>query len=162
MIDHGNSAGTDPARDRLADAAHADHPDLAIPERTGAQGKTLRGPEPGTQVSVGLDEFAQGRDQKPEREVRDLFGQDIRRVGDDDIALTRVIRVDVIVADAEGGDDLELRKTREHLAVAPYRTEGHRGPADFLRNGRSQSLEVGVGLKRMQHQLVGKTVVDDW
>jgi hypothetical protein len=47
---------------------------------------------------------------KPQRDIRDLFGQDIRRVGDDDIVVAGVIGIDVIVADAERGDDLELRK----------------------------------------------------
>ena len=133
MIDHRNARGLEPASDRLADPAHADDPDLAIPQRADAQGKLLRHPEAGAQIAIGLDEFAQGRDQQPHRDVGDLFGQHVRRVGDDDVVFARVIGIDVIVADAEAGDDLELRKQRQRRLVGVHGVVGDRGAADFRR-----------------------------
>ena len=124
-------------------------------------GIILRRPQPGTQIAVGLDEFAQGRDQKPHRDVGDLFGQHVGRVGDDDIVFAGVGGIDVIVADAEGGDDFEFRKQRQRRLVGAHRMVGHRDAADFRGDGRSQPLEVVLGFERMQDELVGKTVVED-
>jgi hypothetical protein len=72
-----------------------------------------------------------------------------------------IVGIDVIVADTESGDDLELRKPRERLAVAPHRIVSDRDAADFLGDRRVQPFEITGGLKRMQGELIGKAVVDD-
>jgi hypothetical protein len=101
------------ARDRLADPAHADDADLAVAQRADAERVVLGLPETGTHITVGLDEFAQGADQKAHRHVGDLLGQHIRRVGDNDVALGRVFGIDMIVADAEARHELELGQLRQ-------------------------------------------------
>ena len=53
------------------------------------------------------------------RGVGDLLGQHVRRVGDDDAALGRRLDVDRVVADAEIGDDLELRQALDQRAGRP-------------------------------------------
>ena len=50
-------------------------------------------------------------------EVGDRFGQDVRRVGDDDAAGARVRDVDVVVPDGDVGDDLQLRRRVDGGAI---------------------------------------------
>ena len=161
MIGHRHERGFEPAPDRLPDAAHADNADLAVAQRAGAQGIALRLPQAGAQIAVGLDEFAQGGDQKPHRDVGDLFGQHVGRVGDDDVVLARIGGIDVVVADAEACDDLELGEMRQRFPVGRHRVIGDRHAAGFRHDIGRQSLEVGTGLRRMQDELVRKAVFED-
>ena len=124
-----------PARDRLADPAHADDADLAVAQRADAERILLRRPEAGAEIAVGLDEFAQRGDQEPHRDVGDLLGQHIGRIGDHDVVLARVFGVDMVVADAERRHDLELGKHRDSvLGVAAHRVIGDRHAARARRD----------------------------
>ena len=161
MIGNRHERGLEPASDRLTDAAHADDPDLAVAQRADAQGIVLRLPQAGAQIAVGLDELAQGRDQKPHRDVGDLFGQHVGRVGDDDIVLARIGRIDVVVADAEARDDFELGEMRQRLRVGRHHVIGHRHAADLRYRFGRQSLEVGAALRHMQDELIRKAVFQD-
>src|SRR4029079_15109923 len=51
------------------------------------------------------------------RTIRDALVQDVRRVGDDDVALLRRDQVDLVDAYAEVGDDFQLGKRIHQLAV---------------------------------------------
>ena len=154
MIDHGNARGVEPAPDRLADPAHADHPDLAVAQRADAQGIVLRRPQAGAQIAVGLDELAQGRDQKSHRDIGDLFGQHVGRIGDDDVVLARVIGIDVIVADAES-----WRRSRAS-ENAPASCCRH---APYCRSPRRRGFSPATaGVNRSRSCLVSKECSTNW
>ena len=58
---------------------------------------------PFAQVAIRLRQLTNGREHQPDREIRDLFGQDVGRVGDDDAAPPRLGGIHGVVADAEIG-----------------------------------------------------------
>ena len=69
------------------------------------------------QIALGAGELADRHEEEPEGGVGDLFGQDVRRVGDDDAALGGGGEVDAVIADAEAGDDLEPRQPPDQVAA---------------------------------------------
>lgn len=69
--------------------------------------------------------------------------QHVGRVGDDDLVIARIDEIDMVVADAERGDDLQLRKFRDHGGVDAHEA-GHRHAADALRDGRRQPAEIAL------------------
>src|SRR4029077_2517923 len=70
-------------------------------------------------------------------------------------------RIDMVVANAEGGNDLEFWKQPERPGIAAHRIVGDRRAADLARDIRRQPLQIVRRLEMMQHELVGKTIVDD-
>jgi hypothetical protein len=74
-------------------------------------------PVAGAQIALGLRQMPHGGEQEPEGGVGDFLVEHIRRVGDDDAVSARPFGVDVVVADAEARDDLELGKARHQRAV---------------------------------------------
>ena len=161
MIGDRHERGFEPASDRLSDAAHADDPDLAVAQRADAQWIVLRLPQAGAQIAVGLDEFAQGRDQQAHCDVGDLFGQHVGRVGDDDIVLTRIRGIDMVVADAEACDHFQLGELRQRLRIGRHHVIGHRHAANLRHSIGRQPLEVGAALRHMQDELIRKAVFQD-
>src|SRR4051794_30780221 len=67
----------------------------------------------------------------------------------------------MVVADAETGDDLELWEFLQRRLVAAHRVVGHCHAADSLGDLRREAVEVAAGLELVQHELVGKAVLDD-
>ena len=161
MIADRHERGFEPTPDRLPDAAHADDPDLAVAQRTDAQGIVLRLPQAGAQIAVSLDELAHGRDQQAHRDVGDFFRQHVGRVGDDDIVLTRIGGIDMVVADAEARDDFKLGELRQCLRIGRHHVIGHRHAADLRYRFGRQALEVGAALRHMQDVLIRKAVFQD-
>ena len=100
VIDHRHLHGVEPARDRLADGAHADHADGAVAQRRLGERIGALDPFAGAQIALGLREFAHRAQDQPERGVGDLLVEHLRRVGDGDAVLGRPFDVDVVVADA--------------------------------------------------------------
>ena len=82
VIGHRHLHGLEPARDRLPDAAHADHADGAVTQRRLAQRIGLLRPLARAQVALGLRELAHGAKEQPQRGVGDLLGEHVRRVRD--------------------------------------------------------------------------------
>ena len=85
----------------------------------------------------------------------------VKRIGHHDVVITRIGGVDMIVADAERGYDLELGETRQRPGVTAHRIVGDRHAAYLGGDLRRQSLQIVGRFKMMQHELVGKAVVDD-
>ena len=146
MIDHRHLHGLEPARDRLPDAAEAHHPDGAVAQRRLAERVAFLRPLAGAHIALGLGKFAHGAQQQAERGVGDLFGQHVRRVGDGDAVGTRPGGVHVVVADAEGRDDLEPRKTLHEGAVDPLLGAGD-GDTAHARRGLGKKLLPILGLR---------------
>ena len=161
MVEDRHQRGLEPAADRLADAAHADDADLAVAQRADAQRIVLGLPQAGAHIAIGLDEFAQRRDQQSHRDVGDFLGQHVRRVGDDDVMLARIGEIDMVIADAEAGDDFELREMRQRLLVRLHRVVGHGDAADLRRPLGRQPFEVGAGFRLVQDKLVREAVFED-
>ena len=90
-------------------------------------------PFAGAQKAFGLRKLAHGAQQQAERGVGDLLVEHVRRVGDDDAVLGRLLDVDVVVADAEARNELELRKPRHQVAHHLVGRAGHRGAAHVRR-----------------------------
>ena len=69
---------------------------------------------------VGHEPPAGGQD-KRDREIGDVVGQEARRVGDRDTSASGMIEVDGVEADADTGDDLEFRKSihKRPVGAAP-------------------------------------------
>ena len=132
MVDHRHARGFDPASDGLADAAHADNADLAVAQRTDAERIILGLPQAGAQIFVGLDELAQRRDQQAHGDVGHFFGEHVWRVGDDDVVLARVGRVDMVVANAKTRDHLELRELCQLFLAGMHRMISHGDAAELL------------------------------
>ena len=161
MVDHRHQRGIKPARDGLADPAHADDADLAVAQRADAERIVLGLPQPGADIAVGLDELAQGRDQKAHRDVGDLLGQDVGRVGDDDAVLGRIFGIDVVVADAEARHHLNLGQLRQRILVRTHGVVGHRDAADPVADRGRQALEIAARLRLVHDEMIGKAVLED-
>ena len=141
VISDWDAEGLEPARDRTADAPHADETDGAVAQRSLGQRKFALEPLSGTQIPFGLRQLAYRAEEQPERRVGDFFGEHAGRVGDDDTALRRRRGVNVIVADAEAGDDLELRQSREQCVVDRLDRRRYRHRA-HMRDRREQRVAV--------------------
>ena len=84
--------------------------------------------------------------QEPERGVGDLLGQHIGCIGDGDAVLAGPAGIDVVVADAERRDDLELRKARHEGAVDALLGAGDGDGAHARRDLGEELLRIlGVG-----------------
>ena len=152
MIDDRNTERFQPARNRLADAAHAHHADGAALQRCLGQWIVRAGPLAGAQVTFGLGEFAQCAQQQAQRGVGHLLVEHVRRVGDDDAVLARPFGVDVVVADAETRNLLELRKLLHEDGVEPVRGIGNGDGANFVADRLDEGLRVlGVGEEMQCH-----------
>jgi hypothetical protein len=81
------------------------------------QGKAPLFPKTVAQEAVGSGDPADRCEQKRHREVRDLFGQNVGRVGDHDAAASRLVHIDAIHADAKARDDRDLRTGVHHPRV---------------------------------------------
>ena len=146
MIDHGHLHGLEPARDRLTDAAHAHHPDGTVAQGGLAERVSLLRPFAGAHIALGLRKFAHRAQQEPERGVGDLLGQHIGCIGDGDAVLAGPAGIDVVVADAERRDDLELRKARHEGAVDALLGAGDGDGAHARRDLGEELLRIlGVG-----------------
>ncbi len=110
---------------------------VPLRERIGAFGH----PTALAQPPLRAREFAHRIDQQPDRRVRDLLAQHVRRVGDDDAVPAAVADVDVLVADAETGDDLQMRQRGDEVRV----DRGHGGhPAHRPRQRGHHQRRVGT------------------
>ena len=118
MIDHRQAESLDALRHCLADAAETDDADLAAAQRGGERIIALQ-PLARAQIAIDLRQLAHRGDQQAQRQVRDLVRQHVRRIGDDEATPSGFGRIDMIVADAEAGDDLELRQRIEQRGVHP-------------------------------------------
>ncbi len=161
MVNHGHVHRREPLRDRLSDAAHADHADRAVAQRGLAQRIIFLRPLAGTQVALGLRKFAHRAQQESDRCVRHFLGEHIRRVGHRDAVRTRPGGVDMVVADAEGGDDLEPGKSRHERTIDPLLGDGDRHGA----HARAALAEELVALLRVGKlddvERAGEPVHDD-
>ena len=99
-------------RDRLADAAEAEDADRPAAE-LGRELRTLLQPFAGVHEAIEAHEAAAGHHDQRDRDVGDVVGQHVGRVGDLDAALLAVVDRHAVVADAEHRDDLELRQRVE-------------------------------------------------
>jgi hypothetical protein len=79
--------------------------------------------------------MAGGGKKQAERDIGDVLGQHIRRVGHPDAALTRIGQIDRVRADAVAGDDLQVRQAAHQFG----------GCAEFTarRNGADRIAEIG-------------------
>ena len=106
VIDDRHAERLKPARDGDADAAHADQADGAVAQRRPAQRIVALAPFAGAQMAFGLRQLAHRAQEQADRGIGDFLGEHVGRVGDDDAAPRRGVGVDVVVADAEAGDDV--------------------------------------------------------
>ncbi len=80
-------------------------------------GKPLVGPPARAHEGVGLDQPAAGRDQQPQRGLRNRVVEHVGRVADEDPTLEAGVDVDVLVADALVGDHAEPRQRGDEVGV---------------------------------------------
>ena len=163
VIDHRHFHCLEPARDRLANAAHADDPDGAVAQR----GRELvvaavLFPFARAEITLGLGQLPHGCEQQPKRRIRHLLVEHVRRIGDDDAVPAGPFGVDVVVADAEARYDLELGKARHDRAIDRPVT-GDRRDGAHLRRDRS---DEGLLVARRESAVQGETgllqgVLDD-
>ena len=106
----------EPARDRPADPAESEDADPPPAQRRRERERRLR-PMARAQVAVRLGDPPQGRQHEADREVGDLVGEHVRRVGDDDAAPVRRDGIDGVVADAEIRDEFEVRQPVHQRSV---------------------------------------------
>jgi hypothetical protein len=102
----------------------------------------------GAQILIGLREFADGVQQEAERSVGDFLVEHFRRVGDDDAVLARPLGVDVVVADAEARNLLELRKFLHEGGVELVRGIGDRDGSDLAAD-RADELVLVLGINEV-------------
>ena len=81
-------------------------------------------------------------------------------MGDDDLVVAGVVEIDMVVADAEAGDDLELRKLRDHRLIDAHEV-GHGDAADALAHRSGDTAEIALVLELMQDKAFGQAFGDD-
>ena len=143
MIGDRRAERLEPPRDRHADASHADHADGAVAQRRPAQGIGALAPFAGAQIALGLRQLADRAQEQADRGVGDLLGEHVGRVGDDDAAARGRGDVDMVVADAEARDDVEVGQPgHERIVDRQHRRDGHR--AHMAERGKTR-LAVRAG-----------------
>ena len=120
------------AGDALADAAHAEDAQRAAMDVCAEHGleRPLL-PLAFAQPALGFGDPARGRHQQGETEIGGGFGQDVRRVAGEDAGCAERIDIQVVVADADIGDHLQLRGV------------GHLGRTDALVEGDDRAVDAG-------------------
>ena len=114
---------------------------------------------PGAQISLRLRQLAHRHEHEAERGVSDFVVEHPRRVGGDDSEPRRRLGVDVVVADAETGDDLEAGKAAQIGFVGPHMA-GERDRADARRPFGEPDVWVGLEPQAMQRQPVADQIAD--
>ena len=159
MVDDRHLHGFKPARNRLADRAHADQADCAVAQRRLGERIILLPPFAGPQVALRLRKFANGAKQKAERRVGDFLDEHIRRVGEDDTVRGRPFDVHMVVADPETRYDLQLGKPRHEVAGDSFGRGAAGDRADIAMGGRKC---VGVlGCRHLVNRAGGFKAVHD-
>ena len=145
--------------DRLADPPEAQDPHCPAVQRRG-EGERTRRPFARAQETLCLGQAAHRHDGQRHRDVGDFVVEHARRVGHDDSMLARPFSVDMLVADAETGDDLELRQPahdacvdRELMPVRGQRPQ----PRPLLCEPR---FGIGLEPQAIQRQPLGDQIVD--
>src|SRR5262249_35234573 len=110
VIDDLQAECLEPPRYRNPNTAQADHPDGAVAQHGATERKIAARPFAGAQIAFGLRQLAHGVETKPDRRLGDLLGEHVGRMGDDNAASGGGLRIDVVVADAEASNDLQLGK----------------------------------------------------
>ena len=144
--------------DHLADPAQADDADTPAAQRGGKREGPAFGPEPAAHEPVGLGQASDGGNQQPDREIPHLVIQHIGRIGHDDAAGDCRLEVDRVIADAEIGDDLQFRQSRDQRRrdrhAAPCRDRGDLRP--MRRKERLQRQHCFA----IDHETLGQGVLD--
>ncbi len=148
MVDHRHFHRIEPARDRLADAAHADKAHRAVAQRRLGERIALLSPLARAQITFGLRELAHRAEQKPQRRIGDLLVQYIRSVGNGDAMRNGPGGVDVVVADAEGRDHFEVGKALHHLAGKFLGGVGH-GDRAYARANLGEKGGAVAGIRQL-------------
>ena len=112
----------DALRDRLADAPEAEDADLP-PAELGGELRRASLPFSRLCEAIQSNKAAAGHQDQAKRDVRDVVGKHVRRVGHLEAAFLAVRDRHAVVAHAEHRDDLELRQLIEQFA------RRHRAPA---------------------------------
>src|SRR5207302_1448807 len=118
VIEDAHAEAETAASDRAADPAEADHAEgLAVDVGAPQEVPFPRLPLSGARIGVGLDDPAGGGHQQREGEIGGGLGEDVGRVGDDDAASGGGGDVDVVVADGDVRDDLQVGRRGQHLVI---------------------------------------------
>ncbi len=116
--DHVHPERLRPIRDGAADAAEADHAERLAADAAAERQRPFQ-PRARAHEAVGEHDLARGGEHHADGEVGTLVGEDARRVGHGDVALARCGKIDGVDADAEAGDDLELRERLDQRPGRP-------------------------------------------
>ena len=116
VVDDRHLHGVKPARDGLADRAHAHKADGAVAQRCFGERIVPLTPLADAQIALRLRKFTNRAEQQAERGVGDFLGQHIRRVGEDDAVRGGPFDIHVVIADAKARDDLQFGKPRHEVA----------------------------------------------
>jgi hypothetical protein len=141
VIGDGHPEPVEPPRHRLADMAEPDDANPLPSQRRGKR-EGVVAPAPIAQETVGLRDTADRRQQQTDRQVGDLVVEHARCVGHHHVALGRSGGIDVIVADAEAGDDLQRRQPLEQRSLNWAERRAHRHTADRRADARQERFPV--------------------
>jgi hypothetical protein len=153
VIDDGAIETLKTFRDHFPDPAHAYDADCAIAQRVRERIGPFA-PLARAQIFFGLGQFAQRIQQERNGGIGDFVVQDVRGVRDHDPVLARPPRIDRIVADAEIGDDFELRHLLHDRGRHGKLTSGRDGP-----DARRYLREEGAAVFRVCEAVDGKKLV---
>ena len=131
VVVHREAEATGAARHGLPDSAHADDAQPFAPD-TMAKHESRRPARPfaGANHPFAFRQAAGCGEDQGHGHVRRVFGQDTRRIGDDDRAFIRGIQIDIVDPRTEGGDQLEpFASLFDQRRVDPvgYRRDQHVG-----------------------------------
>src|SRR5690606_12974862 len=100
-------------------SAHPIHTDGAVAQRQSGEGIVRDFPFALAKVSLRLRNFAHDADKQPYCEVGHLLIQYIWRICNNDISAVCIGSIDRIISDPVAGDNFEIGKSVNKLAVNP-------------------------------------------
>ena len=169
-VDDAHAEDGRPRGNGASDATDADEPEL-LPVQLGAEHEIERPAFPRAAADNALAFSKPARDGENQRpgEVGNRLGQHVGRVGDDDTARRRVSDVDVVEADRNIGDDLQLRRGVDHRAIDCVGQQRHERilvsdpRAELVRcNGRVAAIEIHAACRfELREDRRGKTPRDE-
>ena len=103
-------------RDGAPDPAVAEDAD-GLASQARAQRRVALRPGPRADIRIALGYLVQERQDQRQRHIRDVAGQNIRRIGDADAAGAGAREINRVDADAVAGNDLERRQCVDQRGV---------------------------------------------
>ena len=149
-----------PSRDCLADPPQAQNPEPLAAHR-GAEVHPALQPPAGAKEPLGFADPPGRHQDEGHGEISDIAGEHLGRMRDDDAAGLRGNDIGGIVADAEGGNNLEVLQPVDQVGIRPLHAP-RQDAADARTDIGQQRVRIGRIDEIVQRELPLQPLDQEW